>query len=164
MELNKVWKNIRNYVSYEIWISNAWDYTDPEFLSDFLTFFERHQNTILIPLSKCNRTLHQLNSIMTGKDKSINLSWLILILSFVQQSQQKLSMPNLHSVSRPTQHNSSHELLQTPHFYIEHFFVLLCLQILTTNFTKWPIVWHLLCPYSAISKNLLPKCGWHTWE
>lgn len=118
-------------------INNTWEYTDPEFLTAFLTFFERHQNTILLPLSKCRRTLHQLKCIMTVKDRSIDLSWLILVLSFGQQSQQKFSMPDLHSTSRPTQHNPSHESWWFPHFYTEHFFLLLCLQILSKDFRKW---------------------------
>lgn len=48
------------------------------------------------------------------------------MLSFGQQSQQ-FTMPDIHSASKPTQHNPSHQLLQLPRFYTELFFLIIIL-------------------------------------
>lgn len=45
---------------------------------------------------------HQLKHVRTMKEKSINLPQLIIVLSFCQQSQQKLSIPERHTISTPT--------------------------------------------------------------
>lgn len=56
MEWNKVWKSICNYYEqlHEIWNSNCWEYTHPEFLTDSYILWKmpKYHTTIIVQMQQ----------------------------------------------------------------------------------------------------------------